>query len=83
MWRDFGLSAINFVFTTDNVCVILCLVAICAILSQNLFYAIYAILSKTCFVVIYALSMCRKIEPKVLSVEKNDKYNACSGRTHW
>ena len=49
MWRNFGLSVLNFIFTTDNVYVNLCLIDICAILSQNLFYAIYAVLSKNLF----------------------------------
>ena len=70
MWRNFGLNTLNLLFTADFVYVNLRLVAICAILSQNLFYSIYAILSKTCFVVIYALSMWRKIESQFLSVEK-------------
>ena len=75
MWRNFGLNALNFLFTKDNVCVNLCLFAICAIFLQNLFFAIYAILSKNCFVAINSLSMWSELSPKFCPWRKNDKYD--------
>ena len=67
--EKFQINGLNFLFTTDDECVILCPVAIYAVLSQNQFFAIYAILSQNL--------LCCNL--RIFYVEKNWAQNVVRG----
>ena len=71
MWRNFRCAEISYTEKHNSHYCEICFVAMYAILLQNHFFLKFTLFCrKTCFVAIYAVSMWRKIQPKILSVEK-------------